>query len=73
MSQATTKAAWEECDCGSFMCRIHGEHASDCACPSLQFWDEMLGMNPYEQGGDLTPEELQERLKAAGYSPDMEE
>lgn len=60
--------AWTACPCcENQLCAIHGSHAHDCACPSLEFWDMELGVNPYEQGGALTDEHV-EFLKARfGY------
>ena len=52
--------AWVQCpDCDNFLCTIHGGHADSCACPELEFWDSVLGLNPYEQGGRLTVAELE--------------
>lgn len=66
---ATKVAAWVKCEvCDDFMCNIHkGLAAHDCACPELEVWDGQLGLNPYEEGGEITPEKLQEMLAAIGY------
>ena len=43
-------AAWVECPCcKNFLCTIHGKHAHDCDCPSLEEWEE-TGTNPYADG-----------------------
>ena len=60
--------AWVPCsDCENHQCSIHGCHAHDCPCPELEFWDSELGINPYEQGGDLTPEWLEFLKKQFNY------
>lgn len=41
------KPIWYRCeDCENFLCSIHGIHAHDCDCPSLEEWDE-AGIDPY--------------------------
>lgn len=68
-----SKPAWVPCDCcDNFICTIHGGHAHDCDCPPLDVWDADLGMVPYDEGGDLTPEALKARLEEAGYDPDQD-
>ena len=60
-----SKPAWEICeDCGEMWCNVHATHTGDfdCDCPGIEDW-EMLGIDPYEAGGDLTPEELKARLE----------
>lgn len=40
--------AWVPCThCEEFWCRIHQEHAFECACPALDDWT----CDPYTQGG----------------------
>ena len=65
----TDLPAWIPCpECDNFLCVIHGGvHAHDCACPELEFWDSELGLNPYEQGGHLTPGELEQLKTEHGY------
>lgn len=57
--------AWTVCpDCDDFWCNIHGEHAADCPCPSVDEWEEE-GLSPYEPSAlrFITPLEA-ERLQA---------
>ena len=62
------KAAWVQCPCcDNFVCSIHGVHVHECVCPPLEVWDSGLGMNPYEGGGNMTPESLEKRLQEIGY------
>lgn len=38
---------WTPCPCcDAWICRIHGQHAHDCPCPSIEEW-ESTGLNPY--------------------------
>lgn len=39
-------AAWVPCECGEFVCRIHGMHACDCPCPPIEEWE----CDPYTSG-----------------------
>ena len=53
--------AWAPCaDCGEMVCAIHACHTGDsgCECPGTEVWDE-IGLDPYAEGGRLTPEALQ--------------
>ena len=45
--------AWAPCGwCEDWYCRIHQEHAYDCACPPIEEWD----VDPYTSGGPLEVE-----------------
>lgn len=45
--------AWIPCSgCDGFYCRIHQEHAYDCACPAVEEWDG----DPYTSGGPVALE-----------------
>ena len=53
-------AAWVKCPCcDNYLCNIHGGHAHDCACPDLECFEWATGLDPYTQGGHLTPDELE--------------
>jgi hypothetical protein len=40
--------AWVKCPgCDSFFCTIHGKHAFECPCPSIDRWKK----DPYLEGG----------------------
>lgn len=46
-------AIWMKCrSCDEFWCMIHKTHAFECACPSLEWWDEH-GIDPYKEGPTL--------------------
>lgn len=61
--------AWAPCQCcQDFICNIHGGHASECPCPALEDWDQELGINPYLDGGGLTPETLSNLCRKHGVS-----
>lgn len=65
---AIQEPAWVPCTCcENYLCNIHGGHVHDCPCPSLEFWDLTLGLTPYEQGGRLTPEEVETLKTEHGY------
>lgn len=62
---------WEKCPCcDNFLCTIHGGHAHDCECPGLEVFDGELGINPYQEGGELSAEELRAKLAAIGHEVD---
>jgi len=47
MSQPTTTATWQRCDCcNEFVCTVHDQHASECDCPEIDQWDA-AGLSPY--------------------------
>ena len=54
-----SKAAWVACpNCDDCLCRIHGTHAYDCACPGIEVW-AMKEINPYFAGADLPAIEVE--------------
>ena len=45
---AVVVTPWAECpDCGDFWCSLHGMHAYDCPCPSIDEWAE-YDLSPYD-------------------------
>ena len=61
-------AAWVRCrKCENFLCNIHGGHVHDCGCPSLEWWDGVVGIDPYAEGGSLTPAQIESRIAETGW------
>lgn len=29
---------WSQCQCGNFVCALHGGHVHDCGCPAIEEW-----------------------------------
>lgn len=54
--------AWVPCPrCEGWLCRIHGEHTHDCACPPIEDWPE--GVSPYGTLGREAVEAPREGLR----------
>ena len=48
MTQDKNTPCWTVCEmCEDYICNIHDDHAADCPCEGVEWWEER-GMWPYE-------------------------
>jgi len=60
-AQAPPGPAWVKCPlCAEWLCRLHKQHVSECACPPIEEW----AVDPYHSGGPPPPDVRAQRRAA---------